>query len=49
MPLTHINDALRQVIIYGASPRDLQQPLLILLAWMAASLLVATRLFRWAR
>jgi len=47
MPLTHINDALRQVIIYGAGLRDIQQQFLILLAWMLASLLVATRFFRW--
>lgn len=47
MPLTHINDAMRQVIIYGANLRDLQQQLLILLAWMVASLLIATRFFRW--
>lgn len=48
MPLTHINEALRQVMIYGAGLQELGQPLLILLAWMVASLLIATRSFRWS-
>ncbi len=47
MPLTHINEALRQVMIYGATLRDVQGQLAILLAWLVASLLVATRFFRW--
>ncbi len=47
LPLTHINDALRQVMLYGAGFQAIQQPLLILLAWMVGSLLVATRAFRW--
>lgn len=45
--LIQINEALRQVMIYGAGLCDLGQPLAILLAWMVASLLVATRFFRW--
>lgn len=48
MPMTHINEGLRQVMIYGAGLRELGQPLLILLAWMVASLLIATRFFRWS-
>ncbi len=47
MPLTHINEALRQIMIYGATLRDVQGQLAILLAWPVASLLVATRFFRW--
>ena len=47
MPLTHINEAFRQVMIYGAGLRAVQQPIFILLAWMVASLLIATRFFRW--
>jgi len=47
MPLTHINEALRQIMIYGATLRDVQGQIAILLAWLVASLLVATRFFRW--
>jgi ABC-2 type transport system permease protein len=47
LPLTHLNDALRQIINNGASLASIQTDLLILLAWMVAGLLLATRAFRW--
>ncbi len=47
LPLTHLNDALRQIINNGASLATVQNDLLILLAWMVAGLLLATRAFRW--
>ncbi len=47
LPLTHLNDALRQVINNGASLAAVQSDLLILLAWLAAGLLLTTRAFRW--
>ena len=46
MPLTHINEALRQIMLFGAGVADVQRQLLILLAWLVVSLLVATRTFR---
>lgn len=48
MPLTHINDAMRQIILFGATIPDLQRQFAILLAWLAISLLVAVRAFRWS-
>ena len=47
MPLTHINEALRQIMLFGADIADLQRQFLILLVWLVVSLLVATRAFRW--
>ena len=47
MPLTHINEALRQIMLFGADLADLQRQFLILIAWLVASLLVAVRAFRW--
>ena len=47
LPLTHLNDALRQVINNGASLASIQTDLLILAAWVVAGLLLATRAFRW--
>ena len=47
MPLTHINEALRQIMLFGAGIADLQRQFVILLAWLVVSLLVATRTFRW--
>jgi ABC-2 type transport system permease protein len=47
LPLSHLNDALRQIINNGASLATVQNDLLILLAWLVAGLLLATRAFRW--
>jgi len=50
LPLSYLNDALRQIINNGA---DLTAPavhgdLLILAAWLLVALLLSTRAFRWA-
>jgi ABC-2 type transport system permease protein len=47
LPLSHLNDALRQIINNGASLAAVQNDLLILLAWLVAGLILATRAFRW--
>jgi ABC-2 type transport system permease protein len=48
LPLTHLNDALRQIINNGASLAAVQSDLLILLAWTVVGLVLATRAFRWS-
>ena len=48
MPLSYLNDALRQIINNGAGLAAVQHDLLILLAWMVAALLFSARAFRWA-
>jgi ABC-2 type transport system permease protein len=48
LPLTHLNDALRQIINNGASLAAVQSDLLILLAWAIVGLVLATRAFRWS-
>lgn len=47
VPLTHLNDALREIINHGAGPGALWSSWLILLAWALAGFLVSIRLFRW--
>lgn len=47
LPLSHLNDALRQIINNGASLATVQNDLLILLAWLVTGLILATRAFRW--
>jgi ABC-2 type transport system permease protein len=47
LPLTHLNDALRQIINNGASLAAIQSDLLVLLAWTVIGLFLATRAFRW--
>jgi len=47
LPLTHLNDALRQIINNGASLGAVQSDLFILLAWAVVGLALATRAFRW--
>ncbi len=49
MPLTWLNEGLRQVFNQGAGVATsiVQLDLLVLCAWVAASLLIAVRLFRW--
>ena len=49
MPLTWLNEGLRQVFNQGAgfASSIVQLDLLVLFAWVAASLLVAVRLFKW--
>ncbi len=48
LPLSYLNDALRQVMNNGAGLATIQTDLLILLAWMVAALLLSNRAFRWA-
>lgn len=48
LPLTYLNDALRQIINYGASFAAIQTDLLVLAAWMVVALIVSVRAFRWA-
>lgn len=48
MPLSYLNDALRQIINNGATFAGVQHDALILVVWMVAALLFSTRAFRWA-
>ncbi len=50
LPLSYLNDALRQIINNGAglTASAVQGDLLVLAAWMLAALLLSTRAFRWA-
>jgi ABC-2 type transport system permease protein len=47
MPMTYLNHALREVMLYGGGAEAVANDLLVLMAWMVASLFVATRAFRW--
>ena len=47
MPLYYLNDALRQVINYGAGWSAIQTSVLVLLAWIVACMLLAWRAFKW--
>ena len=47
MPLTYLNDALRSVANEGAGLIDVGPQLLGMGAWVAISLVIALRLFRW--
>lgn len=47
LPLSYLNDALRQIMNNGASLAAVQTDLLILIAWMIAALLLSSRAFRW--
>ena len=47
MPLYYLNDAFRQVINNGAGLAVIQTGVLVLLAWIVASLLMTWRGFRW--
>jgi ABC-2 type transport system permease protein len=47
MPLYYLNDALRQVIEYGAGWSAIQTGILVMLAWIVASMLVVWRAFKW--
>lgn len=48
LPLTYLNDALRQVMNNGASLGAIQVDLLVLVAWLLAGALLSVRAFRWA-
>jgi ABC-2 type transport system permease protein len=47
IPLTHLNDALREIVNRGGDASAVWTDWTILLAWAAAGLLVSVRLFRW--
>jgi ABC-2 type transport system permease protein len=47
VPLTHLNDALREIINHGGPPSDLWVSWVVLLAWAAGGYLVSMRVFRW--
>src|SRR5215470_4506380 len=47
LPLYYLNDALRQVIYNGAGWGAVQTSVLVLAAWIVASLLVVWRAFKW--
>ena len=47
LPLTALNDALRAVMIDGASFTGLTAPLAVVAAWGAVSFVVALKIFRW--
>lgn len=48
LPLTALNDALRAVMIDGASVMSQAPHLLVLVAWGLASFAIALRIFRWS-
>ena len=47
LPLTALNDALRGVMVDGASLMGIAVPLGVVAAWGAVSFLVAVKIFRW--
>jgi ABC-type multidrug transport system permease subunit len=47
MPLTALNDAMREVMIDGASAAAVARPIAVMLAWGLVSFALALRLFRW--
>jgi hypothetical protein len=47
MPLTALNDALRAIMIEGASLADVGGKVALCASWGAASFFLAVRLFKW--
>lgn len=47
MPLYYLNEALRQVIYNGAGWSSIQTGVLVMLAWIVASMLIVWRSFKW--
>ncbi len=47
MPLYYLNEALRQVINNGAGWSAIQTGVLVMVAWIVASMLVVWRAFKW--
>ncbi|MCI0637430.1 MAG: ABC transporter permease [Gemmataceae bacterium] len=47
LPLTHVNDALRAVMLEGAGILDIWLPLLVLSSWAVVTFVLALRWFRW--
>jgi len=47
IPLTHLNDALREVVNHGGGPGELWLSWAVLAAWIVGGFLLSVRLFRW--
>jgi ABC-2 type transport system permease protein len=47
IPLTHLNDALREIVNHGAGAGAIGMDWLILLAWAGVGFVASTLLFRW--
>jgi ABC-2 type transport system permease protein len=47
IPLTHLNDALREVVNHGGNLGDLWLSWAVLVAWIVGGFVVSVRLFRW--
>jgi ABC-type multidrug transport system permease subunit len=47
LPLTHINDGLREVMLEGSTLRDVWWRISILLLWAVVPFIIALRWFRW--
>lgn len=47
IPLTHLNDALREVVNHGGGLGDLWLSWAVLAAWVVGGFVVSVRLFRW--
>ena len=47
LPLTRLNDALREVMLEGAGLTDIGVHLLVLAAWGVVSFALALRWFKW--
>ena len=48
LPLTHVNSALRRVILEGAGLAEVSTSLVILAVWAVVTFFLALRLFRWS-
>src|SRR3990170_8181610 len=47
IPLTHLNDALREVVNHGGGLGDLWTPWAVLAAWLVVGFGISVRVFRW--
>jgi ABC-type multidrug transport system permease subunit len=47
MPLTALNDAMREIMIDGAGWAIVARPIAVMAIWGLVSFVVALRLFRW--
>lgn len=47
LPLTYLNDALRELVNHGGGPGDLWLDWVVLTAWVIGGFLLSMRLFRW--
>jgi ABC-2 type transport system permease protein len=47
VPLTHLNDALREIINRGGGPGDLWADWFVLVGWALAGFIISIRVFRW--